>query len=256
MTNPEITADCLYVNGDSWTHGSELIDPNINIADHFDPVHEKYRRAHCWAQLVADQLGIELINGSEPGGSNDRILRTSMYDVARLIMEGRRPFVVIAWSQLQRFELPQGPQGYHWKNFVSPKTSSNDTVSQEIWKKWSSDRTDVIKWLQQLISLDAFLKVNHVSYLNTTVFHESYRLYEMHCCGDDPFFKPYLTQIRQHVNLSRHALNFSLETFLRHHTDVDYGPGGHPLARGQQLIAEQIITQIGTRFQFQRLQDQ
>ena len=249
----------MYVNGDSFTYGSELLDPTSSIQDHFDPVHDSYRRAHCWPQLLADQLGLPLINGSEPGASNDRILRTTMYDVAGLIMEGRRPFVVIAWSQLQRFELPEGPRGDHWKNFVgpdAPDTPDGARVSKEIWKRWSSDRSDVVKWLQQIITMDSFLKVNQVDYISTTVFNQSYRLYEQYCNSGDPFFKPYLTQIRQHVNLSRHVLNFAMDTFLAHYNNVKYGPGGHPLARGHALLAEQMLTQIGTRFQIQRLQDQ
>lgn len=256
MTNPTITPDCLYVNGDSWTHGSELIDPNTNIQDHFDPVHTRYRLAHYWPRLVTDQLGLELIDGSAPGASNDRILRVSMYDVAQLVMKGRKPFVIVAWTQLQRFELPEGPRGDHWRSFVSPIVKNTPQVAVDIWAKWSSDRTDVVKWLQQIITLDTFLKANGVNYLSTTVFNQSYRLYEEHCVNGDPFFTPYLTQIRQHVNLSRHVLNFSMDAFLKHYDNVDYGPGAHPLARGHELLAEQILTQIGTRFQIQRHQDQ
>lgn len=256
MANPIITPDCLYVCGDSFTYGSELIDPISSVQDHFDPVHEKYRLAHYWPRLVADQLGLELFDGSAPGASNDRILRVSMYDISQLVMEGRRPLVVVAWSQLQRFELPEGPRGEHWRSFVGPKEPSIPRVAIDIWKAWNSDRSDVVKWLQQIISLDVFLKANAVDYFSTTVFNQSYRLYEQYCFSGDNFFKPYLTQIRQHVNLSRHALNFAMDTVLGHYDDVDYGPGGHPLARGHELLAEQILTQLGTRFQIQRQEGQ
>jgi len=256
MTNPAITADCLYVCGDSWTHGSELIDPHSNITNHFDPVHNKYRLAHYWPRLVADHLGLELFDSSSPGASNDRILRVTMHDVANLVMKGRRPFVITAWTQLQRFELPEGPKGELWRSFVRPGITNTPQVAVDIWAKWSSDRSDVVKWLQQIITLDVFLKANQVHYLSTTVFNQSYRLYEEYCVNGDPFFTPYLTQIRQHVNLSRHVLNFSMDLLLKHYDDIEYGPGGHPLARGHELLAEQLLTQIGTRFQFQRLQDQ
>jgi hypothetical protein len=256
MTNPTLTADCLYVCGDSWTHGSELIDPTSNNPDHFASEHDQYRRSHYWPALVARQLGLELVDGSAPGASNDRILRVTMYDVARLVMEGRRPFVVIAWSQLQRFELPDGPKGEFWRSFVNPRMNDTPRVATDIWKMWSSDRTDVVKWLQQIISLDAFLKINQVDYLSTTVFNQSYRLYNEYCYDGDPFFKPYLTQIRQHVNLSKHSLNFAMDTFLGHYSGIEYGPGGHPLARGHEMLAEQILAQIGTRFQIQRQEDQ
>lgn len=257
MSKPLATADCLYVCGDSWTHGSELIDPDSEETNHFAEVHTQYRLKHFWPALVAKKLGVDLIDGSEPGAGNDRILRVTMYDVAKLLLEGRRPFVVLGWSQLQRFELPQGKsEGAHWRSFVSPKATDNPRVAIDVWREWSADRSDVVKWMQQLISMDNFLKINNVPYLGTTVFKESYWLYEQYTSQDDKFFKPYLTQIKQHVNLTRHALNISMETFLRQHENVTYGPGKHPLRYGHELLAEQIYSQITSKFQFQRLQDQ
>lgn len=250
------TADCLYVCGDSWTHGSELIDPESSETNHFASVHETYRLAHYWPRLVADQLGVELFDSSYPGGSNDRMLRVTMYDVAKLVSQGRKPFVVVAWSQLHRFELPEGPNGEFWRSFVSPKNRGEPRVAMDTWKEWSSDRSDLVKWLQQIITLDLFLKANSVPYISTTVFKETYWLYERYTSQEVEFFQPYLTQIKQHVNLTRHALNISLETFLRQHENVTYGPGGHPLRRGHELLAEQIYSQINSKFQFQRLQDQ
>lgn len=254
MTKPQTTADCLYVCGDSWTCGSELIDPTSDIPNHFDPVHEKYRMAHHWPRLVADRMGVELIDGSMAGASNDRMLRVTMYDVANLIMQGRRPFVIVAWSQLQRFELPEGPKGEFWRSFVSPRNPGEPRVAIDTWKQWSSDRSDVVKWIQQLISLSLFLKANGVDHLGLTVFKETYWLYEQYTSQEADFFKPYLTQIRQHVNFTRHALNISMETYLGQHENVAYGPGGHPLRHGHVLMADQIYSQLTSKFHFQRLQ--
>jgi len=254
MSNPVLTADCLYVNGDSWTRGSELIDPTSSIENHFDPVHEAYRMKHFWPRLVADQLGLELIDGSMAGGSNDRLLRTTIEDVSRLIMEGRKPFVIVSWTQLHRFELPE--KGGHWRSFVNTKHGDTPRAVKEIWGDWSSDRSDVIRWTQQLLTLDYFLKMNKVDYLSTTVFKEIYWLFERFTAGEKDYFKPYLHQINQHVKLSRHSLNLSMETALSWHSDVTYGPGGHPLAKGHELLAEQILSQINSKYQFQRLQDQ
>ena len=250
------TADCLYVCGDSWTHGSELIDPDSEETNHFAPVHEQYRLSHYWPKLVADKMNIEVFDGSHPGGSNDRILRVTMYDVAKLLAEGRRPFVIVAWSQLHRFELPEGPKGEFWRSFVSPKNRGEPRVAMDTWKEWSSDRSDLVKWLQQIITLDLFLKANQVPYISTTVFKETYWLYERYTSIEQEFFAPYLAQIRQHINLNRHVLNFSLETFLRQCENVTYGIGGHPLRHGHELLAEQLYSQINSKFHFQRLQDQ
>lgn len=251
-----ITADCLYVCGDSWTRGSELIDPTSQDPNHFAEVHDAYRSAHHWPKLVADKLGVELVDGSMAGASNDYMLRVTMYDVSRLLMEGRRPFVIVSWTQLHRFELPKGPEGDRWKSFVSPRENNIPRFTKELWREWSSDFTDVVKWVQQMICLDDFLKVNQLDYLSNTVFNSSYHLYERYVREKEDYFAPYLYQIKKNINLSRHSLKFSLEMYLKQYADVDYGPGGHPLCRGHELLAEQILAQINSKFQFQRLQDQ
>jgi hypothetical protein len=246
------TADCVYVCGDSWTQGSELIDPTSSIQNHFDPVHDTYRATNHWPKLVADRLGIERIDGSLAGASNDFILRSTIYDVSRLIMEGRKPFVIVAWTQLHRFEL--GRQNHMWRSFVSPEDPDNPKVATEVWQEWSSDRTDVVKWIQQIICLDSFLKLNAVDYLSTTVFNKTYRLYEQHALSDRGYFDPYLYQLRKHVNFPRHALHISLQTYLDQHLDVAYGPGGHPLIQGHQLIAEHFYNKITQHYQFKNTQ--
>ena len=251
------TADCLYVSGDSWAYGSELIDPSNNfIKDHFHPAHEAYRKTKHWPRLVADQLRLELVDGTYPGASNDRMLRTCMHDVSRLILQGRRPFVVIAWTQLQRFELPEGPRGDLYRGFIGPRDGGLPSVARDIFKMWSSDRTDVIRWIQQLLSLDYFFKTNGLDYLSTTVFKETYWLYEQTVSKEQDYFKPYLDQIKKHLDLNRHLLHISMETYLRQQADVTYGPGGHPLEQGHRLLSEQLLAQLNTKFQFQRLHDQ
>jgi len=254
MKKIPVTADILYTNGCSWTHGSELIDPDYENPNHFAAKHEEYRLSHFWPKLLANKLGLDLQDASHPGGSNDRILRTTIQDVSRLIEQGRRPFVVVAWSQLQRFELPEGPKGEFWRSFVSPKNPGEPRVAMDTWREWSSNRSDVVKWIQQLISLDNFLKINQVEYLGTTVFDNTFRLYEDQVVTDQDCFGPYLYQLRKHVGISRHALNVALETVLRQHENVAYGTGGHPLRRGHELIAEQLEAQLSTRFQIQRHQ--
>jgi len=247
-----INVDCLYVNGDSWVRGSELIDPTSDITNHFDPIHDSYRAAHQWGKLLADSLGLEFIDGSMAGGSNDYILRTTIRDVSQLRREGRRPLVLISWTQLQRFELPIGPDGSLYQALVGPASSDNPRAAIEIWSRFSSDRSDLIRWLGQIISLDSFLKVNGINYFGTTVFASPYRILESFIKTKD--FEPYLYQLATNVNLTRHMLNFSLESILLQYDNVEYGPGGHPLAEGHELLAKYIKAQLDLRFNIKSIQ--
>lgn len=247
-----INVDCLYVNGDSWVRGSELIDPTSSVTNHFDAVHETYRMKHQWGKLLADSLGLDFIDGSLAGGSNDYILRTTLKDVSQLRRDGKRPLVMVSWSQLQRFELPIGPDGSLYQALVSPAVSDNPRAAIEIWTKFSSDRSDLIRWLGQIISLDSFLKVNGITYFGTTVFASPYRILESFIKTKD--FEPYLYQLATNVNLHKHMLNFSLESILLQYDNVAYGPGGHPLAEGHELLAKYIQAQLEQRYTIKTIQ--
>lgn len=237
--------DCLYVNGDSWVYGSELIDPAGDPRNHFLPEHDRYRTSHYWPRQVANRLGLGLVDGSAPGSSNDRILRTTVEDIGRLMIQGKKPLAIIAWSQLHRFELPKNGL---YRSFVSPADSDIPECVREIWGTYSNDRTDVYRWAQQIILLDAFLKLNAVSYLGTSVFKENYWTLEKICREQE--FEPYLSQLISRANLRQHLLNISLETVLLQHGDVKYGPGGHPLLKGHEYLADHMEKQLRQRFNF------
>jgi hypothetical protein len=249
MNKVIIDADIIYVTGDSWVHGSELIDPTRpDISDHFNKVHEDYRIKNFWPRKLADKYRLPVIDGSYPGAGNDRILRTTVRDVALLRKQGRKPLVIVCWSQLHRFELPQPDD--NWRPFVSPAESHLPKCVTDIWKDWSNDQADLIKWAQQIILLDAFLKQHGVPYFGTTVFKESYWQLEKYIKTNQ--FEAYSYQLANVVNLTKHMYNFSLEGILLQQSDVHYGPGGHPLQRGHTLIADYIKAQLDQRFQIKK----
>ena len=251
MKKPANKFDCIYVNGCSWAYGSELTDPGSpRITNHFDPVHERYREQNNWPTRLATAFGVPVHNNSMPGGSNDRILRTGMLDIIQLIKQGARPFVVIAWSQLHRFELPDSNNNYGWRPFVSPKDPNNLEIARKIWAEHSSDRSDIERWLVQIISLDGFLKSHDLNYVSTTVFNSTYPIFER--VTEEKYFDPYLHYLKTQMNLDHHLLHYSLETYLRQQAGIDYGPGGHPLVSGHELISNHLRRHMLNTFQFQR----
>ena len=242
----KIDVDCLYVNGDSWCYGSELIDPDRpDITDHFNEVHVRYRESNYWPKLLADSLGIELFNGSQAGAGNDRILRTSIFDLSELQMQGRKPLAIIAWSQLQRFEL-SNTGGHTFRSFVGPAESDVPKCVKDIWAGWSSDHCDVVKWLTQIISLHSFCRVNNVPLIGFNVFRTMYMLLEKYIHTTE--FKPYLYQLNNTCILASQQYQFSFESILKQRLKVEYGPGGHPLKAGQQILAKHIEKIIRQQF--------
>ncbi len=243
-----LNVDCLYINGDSWAYGSELRDTSRpDITNDFDPVHDKYRQQHNWAGLLSKQLGLPVVNNSWAGGSNQRIMRTTLSDITNLTREGRRPLAIIAWTQIQRFELYDAKQS-QWREFVSPSADNNPKLGLDLWENYSTDRSDVHMYLQQLVYMDAFLKTNSVPYLGTNIFRHNWNIMEDY--SKDPEFAPHLYQLGNTVKVADHLYNVSISQILTPHLDVVYGAGGHPLERGQKIIAEHLHSKIKQHYQF------
>lgn len=96
----------LYANGDSWTAG-DIVDPDIfgdDLAKVNDPKNKEYRLPRVWPHKLGNLLDIDVINNSHAGGSNDRIVRSTINDILEL-KENINPediFVIIGWSSPER----------------------------------------------------------------------------------------------------------------------------------------------------------
>jgi len=117
----------LYVNGCSWTEGylleeqEEVIDYASNLGYEFIPGLKQVKKFNQpvsfppfevynnfnWAGHVAKNLGIDnIVNQAEGGGSNARILRTTVDYVRSLSQqEKQETLVVIGWTLTDRSEL-------------------------------------------------------------------------------------------------------------------------------------------------------
>jgi hypothetical protein len=249
MNKVIIDANIIYVAGDSWVHGSELLDPTRpDVSNPFGEIHEAYRTTHFWPKQLADKYRLPVVDGSSPGASNDRILRTTVRDVALLRKQGFKPLVIVCWSQLHRFEMVQ--ENNIWRSFVSPAELHLPKCVTDRWKEWSTDQADLTMWCQQMILLDAFLKQNNVPYFGTTVFKELYWQLEKYIKIQE--FEAYSHQLSTKVDLTKHMYNFSLEGILLQKSDISYGPGGHPLKQGHTVIANYIKEQLDLRFQIKK----
>lgn len=199
--------DLVYTNGDSWTYGSELAD-----------------RSLAWPWLVAGQLGHELCNAAVPGSTNDKILRTTVADCLRFKRMGQTPLVLIAWTQLHRFELPIAvSNGENYYNFVNPNDQSNPAVAQELWSNWSTDRTDLDRWCQQQLLLSAFLEKLGIPHHFFLTFNNIKKLHQQYTGTTAPY----------------HTDAFDLIV----HADPK-GKFNHPLEQGHKSIANYVLAKI------------
>lgn len=124
----------LWVNGDSHTAGS--YSPT-NISNTF-------------AQQIAQHFDLQCTNISEPGGSNQRIIRTTIEALPTL--DSTDTFILIGWSSWERTEWYYNNSwhkicadpGYDLPEFIKPRWQENNeyfqrhfvdrNAEQEIWR--------------------------------------------------------------------------------------------------------------------------
>lgn len=146
----------LYVNGDSFTYGT-----GVDSKD-------------TWPSLLAEKLDLNLVNDAVPGGSNARVIRTTLAFLAR----HQPSLVVIAWSSFLRTEWPSHglePQHLHEMDFghspiiqVQPnytKYRNNDLPAitqyyQNINTNWAIDN-----YINQVLLLQSYLKYSKIQYV-------------------------------------------------------------------------------------------
>jgi hypothetical protein len=215
----KINTDILYCNGDSWAHGVELED----VSDSF-------------VNVIAAHYKLPVINSSLPGGSNHRILRTTIEDVSRLLKQGKSPFVLISWTLPHRFEL-FSVEKQKFVAFSSPGSAADDELGNILWSKWSSDKTDVINFLTQVISLQSFLKQNNVPYFMTNVFKVVYELLD----------KTDIELYQSQIDTTYYMYNLPFKVLLTPYINIEWGIE-HPLKDGHAIIAKFLIEQIDIRY--------
>jgi hypothetical protein len=214
-----INVDTLYCNGDSWAHGVEL----ENVNDSF-------------VNVMARNYNLPVINASCPGGSNQRILRTTIEDISRLLKQGKRPFVLITWTLPHRFELYSVDRA-EFVTFSSPNSAANLELGNLLWSKWASDKTDVINFLTQVISLQSFLKQNNVPYFMSNVFKVVYELLD----------REEIELYQSQIDTDYYMYNLPFKVLLTPYINIEWGID-HPLKEGHSIIAKFLIEQINIRY--------
>ena len=129
----------LYVNGDSHSAGAEAVN-SFAFANEDKKYRDLGKIPHpdnlkaSYGQLIADNLGYQLICDAESGASNTRILRTTYS-----YLENNTPdLIIIGWATWERSEWVFGDNYYQFSagmNFAGlPKEIG------EIYKQWVIDR--------------------------------------------------------------------------------------------------------------------
>lgn len=185
----------LYANGCSLTWGDDLTDilnvqpgfknnkdwqtqikqiessrpGNQEIYKSFEATlggDENYRIQNSWSGILSNLIGCEIQNDAVPGGSNQRIIRTSLDWIAA--NKDKDLFVVIGWTGLNRIELWNEKSNVHKQhliNFDLNYSKADKKFYEQYWRESYNDYEKIDNFIHQLIMFQGFLQANNIPYL-------------------------------------------------------------------------------------------
>ena len=132
----------LFVNGCSFSWGDELRD----------------RRTQAYPKLLCQKLGYGLVNFSECGASNDKILRTTLEFLQKSKDKKDDMFVIVQWSAILRREFYSNG----WYK-ITPSMINSRQVA-DIWYTLQSQEQDNLIFYFQVSFLQLWLKKHGFKY--------------------------------------------------------------------------------------------
>lgn len=209
----------LLTVGDSFTYGDELID-----------------MYQAWPYRLADLLNYEVYNMGQSGCSNFSILRRTLEELAT----NHYDLVVIGWTSPGRIE---------WKDDIG--------IAYDLWPgyptttqffqdhPWRVDFLNYIsqhhnsaylyeQYLIQVISLQSYCKTNNISYRMIDIKHNDY-------------YRRIGAEMYQSLSAQIDAemfVGWGEFGMIELAKGYEFGPGGHPLDKGHERIANELYTRI------------
>lgn len=243
----------LVVNGCSWTYGHGLKPNNDTLEwDNNNIDHCNYALTNNWAAILANKFNLEYKNLSVPGGSNDRIVRTTLSYF--LQNDYKNTIVVIGWTEPNRRELhimdypvidKSVDSNTRWHRILI-NTPDTNVIDNNEWNtnlmRFIPDTVDSLtRFSRQIILLSNFLKKRNIPYVFFNAVAAPFDSYET-IVGE--LYKEY--SIKPVLD----CVNWSEFVSYKNNTDnigwrlcknnYEFLPCYHPTIKGHQLIANML----------------
>ena len=228
---------CLYVNGDSFSFGAELDDPNGTIQwDKFD----NYRRKHCFSGIIADKYNfLNYYNNAQPGGSNERIYRTLIKDIlSKLeIYKPEEIFCLIGLTDPGRREFCIGDDGSYMLYIPHFQPTPYNSYLRDLWelfiKHYSYDHGIYTFNHMIVLGIQNFLRTLKIPYLLT---------YSMPGYSDNE--KKYISLAQNNLYYLKRIIKYPSFMLYNNTNGWPVGSEKHPLEEGHRQWASFLIDYI------------
>ena len=203
----------LLTVGDSFTYGDELGDLGLS-----------------WPNLLAKQLGYDLLNLAKPGSGNTRMIRNSV--------ENDADITIVAWSHFARMEMADDEgifdiwPGYHFDYRKDP--NAHRQVAVNYVALHHNDEYLYRQHLINIILMQSYFKSQNKRYIMLDSFGNN---------------KQYMTSRDTVKDLYKRIdstcyLGWPYSTMMEWTYGAEQGPRGHFLEVGHKIVADKVYEHI------------
>ena len=242
----------ILCEGDSWTSG-DMINPklktlNVNYKDNDD-----YRLPKVWPHKLGKLLGVDVLNTSMAGSSNDGIVRRVVSNVLDLLKKynGEDIFVIVGWSSPERkdFYFNDG-NDKHWETIFPNAINDIEQIDQiskerqEFYKTyvqyyWNEEEY-FNRYIHNNLYLHYFLKSNNIEHLFFDAFYETKSGHHHKSQMRDVIDNDDFLQITKDIFKKTSFKNFLLDDNNEFKDGLFNELDPHPSEKGHQLWAEEL----------------
>ena len=182
----------IICNGDSWTFGCELTDPEVDrkyggpvkvYRGEYDYFEENipYRTARIWPTYLRRYLDCQTVNLSWPADDNTTIYnRTIDYVTREYLSKGRSTenlVVIVGWTSPERNSFWWEDDEWNWIFRLWPHISHFDRPKQkEFWKLYVSHMWTpsefIPRYINNNLNLQNFCIANGIKYMMYDSFYQ------------------------------------------------------------------------------------
>ena len=207
----------IYAIGDSFTYGDEL--PSQDLA---------------WPTLLQNKIDIPVLNKGRPATGNTRMVKRTIDAVL-----DSADAVIIGWSDCNRQEFADNIGIYDiWAGRNSHAFQLEDPTHRinliKYMTAYDTPEYYYAEWLRQIILVQNLCKANNIPCVMFIA------------CGSNDSHNLYHKNFTKLINAIDHSMFVdNMFTSVAEWTwGTPYGPNGHPLEQGHEIIAQKIYEHI------------
>ena len=268
----------FVITGDSWSYGSEIINPKLNPnIDEWDSTNTEYRESHIFPTILGTHLNVNSIrNLSFPAYSNDSIFRQLYkYLFTNYIHHNKSLDNVFVLVQLTSFDRID----YYYEN-------ENKKLGQykTIWPNWKHDYNDyafnmfadnysrfiehdmgnLTRYVNQIFNFQNFCKIYKIPHLivqgfyhtnyspNILQWYDSKYINNINTQSIIKRLNGYELKMWNEIDSIRfmnkddenHSLHHILKSYQIHNPNNSVFLAAHPNELGHTIIAEELYEYI------------